>query len=61
MESSLTHGVANGQERFPQELPLLLRAVGLQLTARYGDFSGGPLTAASLNQVCLAVSRSWPK
>ena len=23
MESSLTHGVANGQERFPQELPLL--------------------------------------
>jgi len=23
MESSLTHGVANGQQRFPQELPLL--------------------------------------
>ena len=23
MESSLTHGVANGQERFPDELPLL--------------------------------------
>ena len=29
MESSLTHGVANGQERFPQELPLL-EELGLQ-------------------------------
>jgi SAM-dependent methyltransferase len=46
---------------FRQELPLLLRAAGLQLRARYGDFSGGPLTAASLNQVCLAVRRSPPE
>jgi len=29
MESSLTHGVANGQERFPRELPLL-EELGLQ-------------------------------
>jgi glycine/D-amino acid oxidase-like deaminating enzyme len=29
MESSLTHGMANGQERFPQELPLL-EELGLQ-------------------------------
>ncbi|HEY7626859.1 MAG TPA: FAD-dependent oxidoreductase [Ilumatobacteraceae bacterium] len=29
MESSLTHGVANGQQRFPQELPLL-EELGLQ-------------------------------
>ena len=29
MESSLTHGVANGQERFPHELPLL-EELGLQ-------------------------------
>jgi glycine/D-amino acid oxidase-like deaminating enzyme len=42
MESSLTHGVANGQSRFPQELPLL-EELGLQnlndieaAIARYG-------------------------
>ena len=29
MESSLTHGVANGQQRFPQELPVL-EELGLQ-------------------------------
>src|SRR3954464_3066945 len=29
MKSSLTHGVANGQERFPDELPLL-EALGLE-------------------------------
>jgi hypothetical protein len=39
---------------FPQELPLLLRAAGLELAARYGDFAGNPLTRTSLNQICLA-------
>lgn len=39
---------------FPQELPLLLKTAGLELAARYGDFAGNPLTAASLNQICLA-------
>ena len=39
---------------FPQELPFLLRAAGLRLVARYGDFERNPLSAASLNQVCLA-------
>ena len=39
---------------FPQELPLLLRAAGLELAARYGDFAGNPLTAAGLNQICVA-------
>ncbi len=39
---------------FPQELPLLLQASGLELMARYGDFSRNPLEPWSLNQVCLA-------
>ena len=39
---------------FPQELPLLLNAAGLELAARFGDFDGNPLTADSLNQVCIA-------
>ncbi len=39
---------------FPQELPLLLEAAGLRLVARWGDFARNPLTAHSLNQVCLA-------
>lgn len=39
---------------FPQELPLLLKATGLELVARFGDFERGPLTSGSLNQVCLA-------
>ena len=39
---------------FPQELPLLLRAAGLELAARYGDFDGNALAGDSLNQVCLA-------
>jgi SAM-dependent methyltransferase len=41
---------------FPQELPLLLRAAGLELAARFGDFDGNPLTAESLNQVCIVRS-----
>lgn len=39
---------------FPQELLLLLRAAGLELVARYGDFDRNPLSARGLNQVCLA-------
>jgi SAM-dependent methyltransferase len=39
---------------FPQELPLLLGAAGLELAARYGDFDGNALVGESLNQVCLA-------
>jgi SAM-dependent methyltransferase len=42
---------------FPQELPLLLEAGGLQLVARYGDFARNPLGPGSLNQVCLAHIR----
>jgi SAM-dependent methyltransferase len=42
---------------FPQELLLLLKAAGLELRARFGDFSGHPLTGASLNQVCIAGAR----
>ncbi len=39
---------------FPNELPLLLEAEGLDLVARYGDFAGNPLGPWSLNQICLA-------
>ena len=39
---------------FPQELPLLLEASGLELAARHGDFASNPLMGQSLNQVCLA-------
>jgi hypothetical protein len=42
---------------FPQELLLLLEAAGLELLARYGGFEKTPLTAASLNQVCIARLR----
>lgn len=41
---------------FLQELCLALNAAGLELPARYGDFAGNPLTAESLNQICLARS-----
>lgn len=40
---------------FPQELPTLLEASGLDLVARYGDFARGPLTPDSLNQICVAT------
>jgi hypothetical protein len=39
---------------FPQELVILLQAVGLNLVARYGDFSRGPFEATSRHQICLA-------
>ena len=39
---------------FPHEIPLLLAASGLELEARHGDFAGNPLSAWSLNQICVA-------
>lgn len=39
---------------FPQELPLLLEAEGLELVERHGDFARNPMEAWSLNQVCVA-------
>jgi SAM-dependent methyltransferase len=38
---------------FPQELPLLLSAAGLELTNRFGDLSRGPFGPGSRMQVCL--------
>lgn len=38
---------------FPQELPLLLSAAGLELTSRFGELSRDPFTAASRIQLCL--------
>lgn len=45
---------------FPQELLLLLEATGFELAARYGDFGGGALTSASLNQVCVVRASDAP-
>jgi hypothetical protein len=39
---------------FPQELLILLQAVGLKLLARYGDFSRSSFGPASSHQICLA-------
>ena len=41
---------------FPQELPLLLAAAGLRLVERFGDWSGGPFTAAAATQLCVCTS-----
>jgi SAM-dependent methyltransferase len=38
---------------FPQELPLLIAASGLQLLNRFGDVSRQPFQSASPRQVCL--------
>ena len=38
---------------FPQELPLLLSAAGLDLIARFGDHSRAPFGPGSRSQVCL--------
>jgi hypothetical protein len=38
---------------FPQELPLLVAAGGLELVSRFGDLSGAPFGLASRSQVCL--------
>lgn len=41
---------------YPQELPLLLALGGLKLQQRFGDFNFNPMTAASWEQVCVAVA-----
>ena len=38
---------------FPQELPLLLSAAGLELVARFGELSREPFGPGSRAQVCL--------
>jgi len=38
---------------FPQELPLLLSAAGLELTSRFGELDRAPFGARSRVQVCL--------
>ena len=42
---------------FPQELPLLLAAAGLDLVDRFGDVSRSPFGAGSRLQVCLCRRR----
>ena len=42
---------------FPQELPLLLSAAGLELVSRFGDLSGTPFGRGSRMQVCLCRRR----
>ena len=42
---------------FPQELPLLLSAAGLELISRFGDLSRSPFDAESRMQVCLCRRR----
>lgn len=50
------HEVAFRLRQFlPDELPSPLRAAGLRLTARYGDFDRSPFRARSRLQVCLAA------
>jgi SAM-dependent methyltransferase len=43
---------------FPQELPLLLSAAGLELVDRFGELSGAPFGPGSRVQVCLCRSRA---
>jgi SAM-dependent methyltransferase len=38
---------------FPQELPLLISAAGLELVSRFGELSGAPFGPGSRVQVCL--------
>ena len=42
---------------FPQELPLLLSAAGLELISRFGDLSRAPFGPRSRAQVCLCRRR----
>jgi SAM-dependent methyltransferase len=42
---------------FPQELPLLLSAAGLELISRFGELSRAPFGPASRAQVCLCRRR----
>jgi hypothetical protein len=41
---------------FPQELPLLLQAAGLQMSHRFGNLLKEPFGATSPQQVCLCES-----
>jgi SAM-dependent methyltransferase len=43
---------------FPQELPLLLSAAGLELISRFGDLSRAPFSRGSRMQVCLCRLRN---
>jgi SAM-dependent methyltransferase len=42
---------------FPQELPLLLSAAGLELVSRFGELSRAPFSSGSRIQVCLCRRR----
>ena len=42
---------------FPQELPLLVSAAGLDLVSRFGDLSHGPFGPGSRMQVCVCRRR----
>jgi hypothetical protein len=42
---------------FPQELPLLLSAAGLELISRFGDLAREPFGPGSRAQVCLCRAR----
>ncbi len=42
---------------FPQELPLLISAAGLELVNRFGDLGGEPFGPESRSQVCLCRAR----
>jgi SAM-dependent methyltransferase len=42
---------------FPEELSALLHYNGFSVTARYGDFAGGPLTSESESQIIVARTR----
>lgn len=43
---------------FPQELPLLISAAGLELIDRFGELSGAPFVPGSRLQVCLCRPRA---
>jgi SAM-dependent methyltransferase len=43
---------------FPQELPLLISAAGLELISRFGDLSRSPFGPGSRTQVCLCRARA---
>jgi hypothetical protein len=43
---------------FPQELPLLISAAGLELVSRFGDLSRAPFGPGSRAQICLCRARA---
>jgi len=45
------------RQLFPEELALLLHYNGFEVTARHGDFDGGPLTSESESQIIVARTR----